>query len=129
MTMSRLFCSLTVLTAIATLVACATPSDIARPIRELKGKPASEVVTALGVPHQEEVILGSRVLRYKYSETGTYGAVAPAIDPAGNAVAVPYTQVRKWYCDIDLVLDEKLVVTDVQLRANSVYYCPRVKGR
>src|SRR5690606_34463105 len=111
---------------IVCLSACATPSDIAQPIRELKGKPASDVVGVLGVPHEQGSVLETQFFRYRYSDVRAQGAVSPAITPEGQAVGVPYTQVRKWYCDLDFLIDKNEVVTDVKIHSNSVYYCPRI---
>jgi len=119
------------LAAVMVLVSCATPSDTKEPLLALKGHSQADVVRALGRPHREDVIAGHRVLHYAYSAVHASGAFwySPlSTEPEDFPDAPERTPVaRRFYCNIDYVIDNAHVVHDVRIDTNVAdYYCPRL---
>jgi hypothetical protein len=86
--------------------ACATPSNIEAPLKAMEGKPISDVIRRIGIPHNEQTIAGMRVVSYSYKQMHQSG--------------------RDFYCDLKFVVNDAGVVTMSEVKASSMYYCPRL---
>lgn len=119
--MHRLVLSLALAFGLAGLTACATapPADLA--IQRLLGQPAQVAFGYLGLPHEEQVIAGTRM--YVWSEGGI--ATTPVYRPPRRhrerdtwVFDAPYFDEvpRSYACTLRLFVDERDMVTggDVQ---------------
>jgi hypothetical protein len=97
-----------------------TESAILGPIYALKGKKVDDAVAYLGLPDEDTILIGRRVVIWRESTTvaGTY------VNSSGPT-ATAYSTANNFHCDIKLVIGNDSVVESVEIEKYSAYYCPR----
>ena len=93
-----------------------SPGAIIEDYEALKGKGLDIAINKMGIPNEEQDIAGMKVF------TWTGGEKSTAILTGQTFTATT------WQCEVKVVLSNG-VITNVEVKANSVYYCPGNKTK
>jgi hypothetical protein len=68
----------------------------------------------LGLPDADQMLVGRHVLTWTGGHT--------TIDVDGDSGTA-----KQWYCSVRMIVDSQSIISDVEIKENSAYVCPRVR--
>ena len=102
-----------------------SPSAIVSSLKQLEGQHLEMAIKRLGLPQAEQSIAGRKI--YVWGDSGSVSTVqaAPVISPTtGNVNWFAVQKSRNFKCVVRMVVNDQNIITLLEIKANSVYYCP-----
>ena len=102
-----------------------SPSSIKIKLKSLEGKNIDSAISMLGLPEAEQMIAGRRILVWSHSGSVTTLNSQPLINPnTGKFNNWVFANKKDFQCVVRAVVNPSEIITLVEIKANSVYYCP-----
>ena len=101
-----------------------TPDAIKYKLKSLEGNNIDSAISMMGLPKAEQMIAGRKI--YVWSDSGSVTTLnsQPLIDSSGNFNTWVFANKKDFQCVVRAVVNENEIITLIEIKANSVYYCP-----
>lgn len=102
-----------------------SPSAIITSLKQLEGQHLDAAIKRLGLPQAEQMIAGRKI--YLWGDSGSVSTVQaqPVINPTTGGVQWFAVQSNRHFrCVVRAIVNEQNIITLLEIKANSVYYCP-----
>jgi len=101
-----------------------SPGAIVTKLESLEGKNIDSAISMMGLPEAEQMIAGRKI--YVWSDSGSVTTVQsqPLLDSSGNFNNWVFANKKDFQCVVRAVVNADEIITLIEVKANSVYYCP-----
>ena len=101
-----------------------SPSAIVGNLKSLEGQNIDSAISMMGLPEAEQMIAGRKI--YVWSDSGSVTTVQsqPLLDSNGNFNNWVFANKKDFQCVVRAVVNADEIITLIEVKANSVYYCP-----
>ena len=101
-----------------------SPSAIVGNLKSLEGQNIDSAISKMGLPESEQMIAGRKI--YVWSDSGSVTTLQsqPLLDSSGNFNNWVFANKKDFNCIVRAVVNADEIITLIEVKANSVYYCP-----
>ena len=101
-----------------------SPDAIVTKLESLEGKNIDSAISMMGLPEAEQMIAGRKI--YVWSDSGSVTTLQsqPLLDASGNFNTWVFANKKDFQCVVRAVVNADEIITLIEVKANSVYYCP-----